>query len=657
MMIDRSGHETFSLSDDFLEQYRNRPVNWGFGALSWVTYRRTYSRNGEHWWQTCRRVIEGVATVRRIHAAEHGIAWDAVRARHTAEEAYARMFVFKWMPPGRGLWIMGTDFMYERGGAALNNCGFVSTRRLDADFASPFVWSFGMAMLGVGVGFDTRGEGKVRIQKPETAPESYEIEDSREGWSRALGRLLDAYAGKSALPARWDFGRIRPRGSKLESFGGYASGPEPLRAMLSDVQALLETHCGKYADSTLIVDLMNLTGRCVVSGGIRLSAQIALGRATDRKFIELKQDREKTRDYRWVSNNSVTARIGMDYAPLAALTAENGEPGYFWIENARAFGRMKDPPDNADAPADGCNPCGEQTLWDRELCCLVETYPAHHDTLEDYLQTLRIAYEYAKTVTLVPAHDKASNAVMSRNRRIGCSMTGVVQAVNRLGYRAFFQWCEHAYKALLRWDVEFSGRLRVPCSVKRTSVKPSGTISLLAGASPGVHWEFASYYLRRMRLQEGHPLAEACRTAGYPVEPDVYSKQTVVVSFPVHAKNIRLSRKRVPLWQKVDLAARMQHYWADNQVSCTATFDPETEKSWIAQILEAYEDRLKAITFLPEKGHGYEQPPYEEISGQYYKEILGRLKPIEVEVPHEEQYEARFCDSGQCDWGEGDDGA
>jgi adenosylcobalamin-dependent ribonucleoside-triphosphate reductase len=427
--------------------------------------------------------------------------------------------------------------------------------------------------------------------------------------------------------------------------------------MLSDVQALLETYRGRNADAALIVDLMNLSGRCVVAGGIRRSAQIALGSATDRQFIELKRDREKTRDYRWVSNNSVTARVGMDYASLAALTAENGEPGYFWIENARAFGRMKDPPGNADASADGCNPCGEQTLWDRELCCLVETYPARHDTLEDYLKTLRIAYEYAKTVTLVPTHDKPSNAVMSRNRRIGCSMTGVVQAVNRLGYRTYFQWCEQAYIALVRWDLEFSDRLRVPRSIKLTSVKPSGTVSLMAGASPGVHWEFAPYYLRRMRLQDGHPLAEACRKAGYPVEPDAYSKQTVVVSFPVHAKNIRLSRKRVPLWEKVDLAARMQHYWADNQVSCTATFDPETEKNGIARILEAYEDRLKAISFLPEKGHGYEQPPYEEISRQSYEEILGRLKPLAAEVPHEEQYEARFCDSGQCDWGGNETGA
>jgi len=649
MMLDVDKYGAFTLPDDFLAEYRKRPVAWGFGALSRVTYLRTYSRDGEAWWQTCRRVIEGMFTIQRVYRAEHRLPWDAAKADATAREAYERLFAFRWTPPGRGLWIMGTRFMYERGGAALNNCGFVSTRDLEADFAAPFLWMFRMSMLGVGVGFDTRGKNRLRIQSAARGDDTHTIDDSREGWGRALERLLSAYAGTGALPRQWDYGSIRPRGTRLKSFGGYASGPEPLREMLDSLTALLDGYANRTVDATLIVDAMNLIGRCVVAGGIRRSAQIALGEAGDNGFLDLKQDRDKVTAYRWVSNHSIFAEPGMDYAPAAERTAINGEPGYFWLDNARRYGRFKDPRNDADAAAEGCNPCVEQTLWNRELCCLAETYPAHHDSLEDYLATLRIAYEYAKTVTLVATQDPAANAVMEGNRRLGCSMTGVVQAINRFGYRTFFQWCDKAYEAVRRWDRAFSDELHVPRSIKLTSVKPSGTVSLLAGATPGVHWPHAPYYLRRIRVADGHALAELCRNAGYPVEPDAYSGGTVVVSFPVHAANTQRRRADVSLREQIDLAARMQHYWSDNQVSCTATFDPETERGEVARILTAYEDRLKAVAFLPADRHGYEQPPYEAISRQRYEKLRSGLKPLRGDVPHEEQLEARFCEGEECE--------
>jgi hypothetical protein len=394
---------------------------------------------------------------------------------------------------------------------------------------------------------------------------------------------------------------------------------------------------------------MNIIGRCVVAGGIRRSAQLALGEVQDDRFIDLKRDEEKVKAYRWVSNNSVFAQVGMDYADIAARTVTNGEPGFFWLDNARAFGRMKDPPNDADAAAEGCNPCVEQTLWNRELCCLVETYPAHHDSLEDYLKARRVAYEYAKTVTLAPTQDQATNSVMAGNRRLGCSMTGVVQAINRLGYRTFLRWCEDGYQSLREWDREYSDELGIPRSIKLTSVKPSGTVSLLAGATPGVHWPHAPYYLRRIRVAEGHPLAELCREAGYEVEPDAYSSGTVAIAFPVRARNIRRGRGQVPLWEQVDLAAQMQQYWSDNQVSCTAGFDPESERDHVARVLRAYEDRLKAISFLPARHHGYEQPPYEEISQERYQDLHRRLKPLGGSVPHEQQLEARFCEGEECE--------
>lgn len=648
MIIDVDRHGVFRLDDDVTLPYRDRPVPWGFGALSWVTYQRTYSRDGEQWWQTCRRVIEGMMTVQRVHCIEHRLPWDEGRARAFAAEAFRRLWCFQWTPPGRGLWAMGTRFVYERGGAALNNCGFVSTRNIDQDYASPFVWMLRMTMLGVGVGFDTRGKGTLTIQAPRVAEDAHVIADSREGWAAALERLLSAYAGRGDLPARWDYAALRPAGAPLRSFGGHASGPAPLREMIDSLRALHDGYVGQRADARLIVDTMNLIGRCVLAGGARHAAQIAFGAPDDIAFLDLKQDMERVHAYRWVSNHSIFAEVGMDYGEAARRTVVNGEPGYLWLANARTFGRMKDPPTWADEAAEGSNPCVEQTLWDRELCCLVETFPAHHETLDEYQRTLEIAYQYAKTVTLVATEDAHTNAVMMRNRRIGCSMTGIVQAIDKLGYRRFMGWCDRAYDYIQELDRRYSNWLCVPRSIKTTSVKPSGTVSLLAGATPGVHWEHAPTYLRRVRVEQDHPLVDMCREAGYPVEPDMYAARTMVIGFPVRIAHLHRAKREVPLWQKVDLAAQMQRFWSDNQVSCTAEFDPDTEQAQIPDLLSAYEDRLKAIVFLPARAHGYAQPPYEEMSPAAYAAMTARLRPLRGPLAHEVDLEEVFCEGGWC---------
>jgi len=649
MIVDVDRFGEFRLDPAFLESYAQRPVAWGFGALSWLTYVRTYSRDNEEWWQTCRRVIEGMFTIQRAHCLGQGRPWSDAKGRIFAQRAYERMWNFKWTPPGRGLWTMGTRFLYERGGAALNNCGFVSTRNIDSDYAAPFLWAFTMSMLGVGVGFDTRGKGTVTIRAPRIDEAPHTIGDSREGWRQALERLLCACVGQGSLPSEWDYSRIRPRGAALKSFGGRASGPGPLRKMLDSLRGLYDEYTGRRADARLIVDTMNIIGRCVVAGGIRRSAQIALGDPGDAQFLDLKTDEDRVREYRWVSNNSVYAEKGMDYGGIADRTVQNGEPGYLWMDNARAYGRMCDDPNWIDEGAEGSNPCVEQTLWDRELCCLVETFPAHHDSLDDYLETLRVAYLYAKTVTLVPTHDERTNEIMQKNRRIGCSMTGVVQALGRLGAGEFFAWCDKAYRKVQALDEDYSQWLAVSRSIKTTSVKPSGTVSLLSGATPGVHWAYAPFYIRRVRLSADHPMADVCREAGYDVDVDTYADDTVVVSFPVQVNGVRQGRADVSLRDKVELAARMQQHWSDNQVSCTAEFDPDTEKDQIEPILAEYEQRLKAIVFLPAHGHGYEQPPYEEITEGRYREMRSRLKPLLGRIPHEEQLEARFCDGEACE--------
>ena len=182
------------------------------------------------------------------------------------------------------------------------------------------------------------------------------------------------------------------------------------------------------------------------------------------------------------------------------------------------------------------------------------------------------------------------------------------------------------------------------------AVKSHNTVSLLAGATPGVHWDHSPHYIRRIRVQEGHDLIDMCREAGYPVEQDKYSDNTMVISFPVKVDSMDRRKTEVSLREKVDLAAQIQHYWADNQVSCTAEFDPDTEADEIPRILAAYEDRLKGISFLPMRDHGYEQAPYEEISEETFEQMRAKIKPLQAQVvdtlAHDQ--EDKFCDGEAC---------
>lgn len=643
--------QRFKLSDSFIDDFRHEPPQWGFGDLSYVVYKRTYARElpggeTEEWWQTCKRVIEGMFTVQKAHCKTIGVPWDNRKAQRSAQEAYERMFSFKWLPPGRGLWMMGTDFVYEKGGAALNNCGFTSTQNIDVDFAQPFCWQFGMSMLGVGVGFDTRGVGKFTIQAPRDSEDSFIIEDSREGWIEALRVLLTAFSGKGAVPASWDSSKIRLKGTPIKGFGGVASGPGPLLEMLERVEKLLRSNIGVSITSEIITDIMNLVGKCVVSGGVRRTAQIAFGDPADQEFIELKRDTEKLNDYRWASNNSIFAEVGMDYTGPAASTAVNGEPGYAWIENMRRYGRMIDPPNNLDYRAMGGNPCLEQTLEDNELCCLVETFPFRHDSLEDYQRTLKFAYLYAKTVTLIPTHDPMTNAVMMRNRRIGCSMSGVDQAISRWGLAEYRRWCDEGYKYLGKLDRIYSEWMCIPMSIKRSSIKPSGTVSLLAGATPGGHWGYAQFMIRRIRVADTSPIWRAAQAAGYKVEDDVYAPHTKVIEFPTKYDYIERTENDVTIWEQVSRVAMLQSYWADNQVSYTVKFKPE-EACDIPRVLEYFEDRLKGISFLPYSDHGYQQAPYEEISEEVYNDMLANIQPMDLARSYHEA-DDKFCDGEAC---------
>ena len=618
----------FRLSDKFVQQYEEKSVPWGYGDLSYTTFKRSYARHidedptkrTEEWHECVRRVVEGVFSIQKKYCKEHGLEWINSRGQKSAQIMFDKIFNFKFTPPGRGLWIMGSPVIDKVGSAALQNCAFISTGNIHLDFAEPFLFLMDMSMLGVGVGFDVAGAGKVEICERGSNGSTLVIEDSREGWVEALRVTLMSYVGGPSY--HLDYSKIRPKGSPIKTFGGVAPGPQPLIDLCEEnIPRILDTLIGQSITSVAIVDLMNYIGKCVVSGNIRRTAELAIGESTDNEYMEMKDWRkhlDELKDRRWASNNSVLGTIGMDYDRIANHILANGEPGVIWMDNVHAFGRFADGKLEPDSFmwdfAKGFNPCVEQPLEDGEMCTLVETYPANHDSAEEYRETLKYAYMYGKTVTLIPTHNKKSNAVMMRNRRIGTSMSGIEQAIAKFGKRRFFHaFCDDGYKEIRRWDRIYSNWLGIPRSIRVTTIKPSGTVSLLAGASPGIHKPITRRYIRHVKWDADSPFIPIFKKSGYIVEEDAQSTKStaVVVLFPVEeAKDFRYTEEDTNIWEQFQMAADIQHWWSDNGVSCTIKFDKDKEADQIADCLQTYESRLKAISLLPKSGHRYVQAPY-----------------------------------------------
>jgi adenosylcobalamin-dependent ribonucleoside-triphosphate reductase len=644
------------LSEEFLGGYSEVEPKWGFASgpnsLGEITYRRTYSREGEAWWQTVRRVVEGTYEILYSHCKYYNLPFDIITARRDAEAMFDLIFNFKFLPPGRGLWVMGTDHVRKVGGMALNNCAFVSTKDIDIEFDEPFRFLMDVSMLGVGCGFDTRGANKIVWDPSRQNTVPFQIADSREGWVDSVGAVIKWGFGIGPKPD-FDYSLIRPKGSVIKGFGGVSEGPEPLKLLHETLEKIIIDRSGEYVNSRDITDIMNLIGRCVVAGNVRRSAEIAIGEPDDQAFINLKnyEMNPDRAEYGWLSNNSLYAYVGMDYSAIADRIADNGEPGLVWLDNMRAYSRMSDKPDNKDHRVVGTNPCAEQSLETYEVCNLVETFPFHHKNIEEYRTTLKHAFIYAKAVSLIPTHWAKTNAVMLRNRRIGTSMSGVAQFVAHRNEKNLIRWSKIGYNTIEHYDRVYSEWLCVRESIKKTSVKPSGTVSLLAGATPGVHYPTQRYYIRRIRFAAQHPDVTAFVNAGYKVEPDVNDPQgTVVVEFPVAGDDKVPTEVEVSLEDKVDLAILMQEYWADNQVSCTATFNPATEKDKIYQVLKNNEKSLKSISFLPILEMGaYAQMPYEAITKDQYTEMIRDLKKITWGTDSTHDQQDTFCDSQACE--------
>ena len=361
----------------------------------------------------------------------------------------------------------------------------------------------------------------------------------------------------------------------------------------------------------------------VVSGGVKVAVKDA--RVIDKAFTE----QEVIIGTAERVSHEVLSRVSMGDMPVFDITVDADEHTY-WTGGLLVSN------------------CSEQPLFDLELCCLSELFISRHDDLEDWLETIKYAFLYAKAVTLAEIHDKDVNEVMMKNRRIGLSITGVAELYERLGAAELIRWLDAGYAEVERLDRLYSGWLKVPMSIKRTSVKPSGSVSTLPGVQGGIRFPEALHYMRLVRFAESDTMWRRYQTAGYRVEEDVAAKNTYVVYFPVEERGFKRTIKDVSLREQVALGRLVQRHWSDNMVSATYMVK-DHEKSQIKAVLEENEGHFKSMSFLPIQDHGrYPQMPFTSCSREQYesaRRATSAVRCVDTDGSIDEQ---KYCDGDLC---------
>lgn len=637
-------HSTMStkiLSDEFLKKYKDKNPNWGFNGLGYIVYKRTYARpkadgTTEEWWETVARCIEGAQAI----GAEY--------TKSEAEKLYDYVFNLKCNFAGRMLWQLGAPTVERYGGASLLNCWFVSMNEVE-----DFCFVFENLMLGGGVGFSVKREDVhelpkiipgVQVTHQNTKDADFIVPDSREGWVSLLRQIMQSFfiTGKSFT---YSTVLVRGAGEKISGFGGTASGPKILVEGMTQVVKVLQSRESKKLRSIDVLDINNIIGSIVVAGNVRRSAQIAIGDPDDHLYIRAKNWSEgNIPNWRGMSNNSIYAdsfnHISRDIWESGYEIDQNtklakGEPyGFINLPLSQKYGRLSDGPmkDCRLYPTDkdncqGFNPCAEITLGDGEACNLCELYLNNIEDQEELNECARLLYKTQKAVWTLPFHYQKTKSIVKKNMRIGLGVTGVCQSMHKL------EWLDKCYKELRKFDKEWSKHRNWPESIKLTTVKPSGTLSLLGGSTPGGHPAYSQYYIRRVRMASGDKLANVCRNLGYHVEyvknfDGTEKRDTVVVEFPCTSGKDAILSKDMTAVQQLELVKKLQTVWADNAVSVTIYYRttelPEIKK-WMK---ENYENGVKSVSFLLHSEHGFQQAPYEEISEEKYIQISKEVKAL-----------------------------
>lgn len=682
----------------------------------------------ERWADTCVRVVEGAMSHYADHMKRHSMGTDLEWMDTYATGMVWSLFHMKWVAPGRGLYVMGTDHTYNIGNAALNNCYAVSTEH---GLIKPMTWAMDMLMCGGGVGADVRWKGEV-IMPTETF--EYSCPDSRQGWVSCLELLLRAYIpidGKIGKLPIIDFGKVRGYDTPIKGFGGTASGPEPLRVLLDQVKIYLESFlkyqeidekyaiddtseevlvkeaefyrdffkslckakawkpdefpvtdmpkgpCGRkvelssckncdfcrdslnyskylnqrkvifmsgltekkrkrYSFVRLIMDIFNSIGICVVAGNVRRSAQIGLGDPDSGDFFLLKDWAlyPERSNIMYMSNNTIRLWKDKDFEEMLPKIAEriisNGEPGCASMINIKKYGRMGDTTYGEDN-GELLNPCGETVLASFEPCCLSTVIPYNCQSEGEERDAYDYATFYATVVVTIPHHWSETNKIVAKNRRIGVSMGGISDIYAKRGTTGLIKTFRDGYRHVRASNKKFSSILGIPRAIRVTVVKPEGTMSIITGTSPGVHFPIIRQGKRRICYLNTDPLLKVLTEAGYELEASTKTNRETYVVFPYSANGPK-SANEASLTEKFMLALCAQRNWSDNAVSFTGDFNMKTEASIVEPTLVSAIQQTKCLSLFPqfEMIPGmYKHLPFEATSIEVFEEMKSKLKHVD----------------------------
>lgn len=565
------------------------------------------------------------------------------------------------MPSMRCLMTAGEAL--ERDHVAGYNCSYVSTSKVRS-----FDEILYILMCGTGVGFSVERDF---VEKLPTIAEEFAnsdtlivVEDSKIGWAKAYKELFSLLIG-GQIP-QWDISKVRPAGARLKTFGGRASGPEPLEDLFRFTIETFRKAAGRKLNTVECHDIVCKIAEIVVVGGVRRSALISLSSLDDDRMRNAKSGAWwENNGQRALANNSASYKSKPDMETfmdewVALVKSKSGERGIFNRQAAKnqikRLGDRRNP--NYDF---GTNPCSEIILRDREFCNLSEVVIRADDTPDTLARKVRLATilgTFQSTLTKFRYLSSDWQKNCEEERLLGVSLTGIMDNEITNGRAGDLpDLLEHLRHVAVDTNKEYAHKLKINESAAITCVKPSGTVSQLVDAASGIHARHANYYIRRVRADRKDPICQFMIDKGFPAEPCVMKpNHTMVFSFPMKAPEHCITRNDMTALEQLQLWLTYQQYWCEHKPSVTITVRDEEWMEVGAWVYKHF-DEISGISFLPHSDHTYRQAPYEDCTREQYETMLAKL-PKDVDWSELSKYEKEdnttgtqtfSCTAGACE--------
>jgi len=576
------------------------------------------------------------------------------------EELEDAVIHLKIMPSMRCLMTAGEALKREN--IAGYNCSYVAVDRPQAFDEILYV-----LMNGTGVGFSV--ERQFVSNLPTVADEFHPsdttivVQDSKMGWAKAFKELV-AMLYHGQIP-KWDLSKVRPAGAPLKTFGGRASGPEPLRRLFEFTTEIFQNAHGRKLSSIECHDIVCKTAEIVVVGGVRRSALISLSNLSDDRMRVAKSGQWwNDNGQRALANNSACYTekpdIGIFMDEWKALyDSKSGERGIFNRESAKKIAEKNE---RRDVGHDfGTNPCSEIILRSREMCNLSEVVVRTNDTEDTLLEKVRLATilgTFQSTLTNFKYVSKDWKKNCIEERLLGVSLTGIMDNKWTAGkLNGLDVLLENLKKMSVDTNKEWSEKLKINQSAAITCVKPSGTVSQLVDSASGIHARHNPYYIRTVRGDKKDPLTKMMVEEGFPAEDDVMKpNDTTVFSFPIKCSPDAVFRQDLTAIEQLELWKTYQVHWCEHKPSVTISVK---EEEWIEVGAWVYKnfDLMSGVSFLPYSEHTYKQAPYQDCNEKEYKHLLNKM-PTSVDWNKLSEYEKSdmtvgsqelACSAGSCE--------